>query len=441
MHYKWLILLLLVPVPVLAAPKTEDFERFAGRLVVDVTFSGNNVTKNYVIRRELHTQVGDTLSVRVVGRDIERLKNLGIFADVQVIPTEYSNGVGLDYRVREMPWIFPYVAFRYTEENGWSVGPAASSVNLFGRGMSLSGRVLVGGATTFELEYLWPWITGDHVSFQLRAAGLFRDQVILQFEENSYEITPWVGTWFGKHGRLAGSVGWFQMNSDSSGRTLSPDNQDNFMRVAGRLGYDNRDSWLNPHRGWWHELQLMKAGGRLPGDGDFWAVDLDLQRYQPITPRNTLVLGWLTSLQTGQVNVDVPSYLQYFMGGANSIRGYEFDELGRDLFGKNQMIVTVEYQYLVTDIRPIPIWKWAIAAGLEVAVFSDTGIAWEKDPSLGEDDSFSWDRFKTGVGVGLRLLVPSVDVVRVDMAVGEDGNLIFHFAVWPKLYAQRLRVR
>lgn len=180
---------------------------------------------------------------------------------------------------------------------------------------------------------------------------------------------------------------------------------------------------------------------RSRGSGDFWSLDVDLQRYQPLTNRQTLVVGWLTTLQSGQVGIDVPSYLQYFMGGANSIRGYEFDELGRELFGKNQMILTLEYQYLVTDIRPFPVWKWAFPLGLEIAGFTDTGIAWDTDPGLELDDSFSWDRAKTGVGIGLRFLVPSVDVIRVDLAIGEDGKVRFHFAVWPKLYAQRYRVR
>jgi outer membrane protein insertion porin family len=440
MPRKWVFWFLLVSIPVLASAGTEDLLPFVGELVVGVTVSGNNVTKEYVIRREIHTQVGDTLSLASVAGDVERLKNLGILAEISVVCTGYSNGVGLEYRVREMPWIVPYPAFSYTEENGWSLGAGAVSVNLVGRDIQLNGRVLVGGATTYGLSFQWPWITGNHLGVELQASKLERDQVVLEFEETSYEVTPWVGTFLGAHGRLAGSVGWFQMNSDSAGRTLSPDNTDNLLRVGIRLGWDDRDSWLNPHRGWWNEIQVMNTGG-LAGDGDFWTLDLDLQRYQPLSGRQTLVAGWLTTLQSGQVGVDVPPYLQYFMGGANSIRGYEFDELGRELFGKNQMIVTVEYQYLVMDIRSIPIWRWAFAAGLEVAAFTDTGIAWDTDPALGINDEFSWDRFKTGVGIGLRFLVPSVNVVRADLAVGEEGEVSFHFAVWPKLYAQRFRVR
>ena len=173
----------------------------------------------------------------------------------------------------------------------------------------------------------------------------------------------------------------------------------------------------------------------LGGDGDFWTWDFDIERYQPTWRNQTLAMGLLTTLQTGVVGVDVPSYLQYFMGGANSIRGYEYEELGSVLFGKNQLILTLEYQFTVLPIRALPIWNWAIPAGLEIAIFSDTGTAWSSD------DEFTRDRFKTGIGAGLSILIPAVDVARVDIAVGEDGKVVFHFGIWPKMVAQRFRVR
>jgi outer membrane protein insertion porin family len=404
-------------------------------MVVDITITGNNVTKEFVITREIRTQVGEPLDLELLEKDVVRLENLGIFASVEVIPTEYATGVALEFSLREMPSIFPYVAFRYTEENGWSVGPAASSVNLLGRDIYLTGRLLFGGVSTFEVELKYPWITGNHLSVDFRAAHLVRDQVVLEFEEDSYEVTPWVGTYIGEHGRLKGGVSWFQMNSDSAGRTLSPDNEDNLHRLGASVGFDRRDSYRSPHSGWWHQVEVIKTGGRLGGDGDFWTANLDFERFQPVTAGQTLMAGILTSLQTGTVGVDVPSYLQYFMGGANSIRGYEFDVLGKELFGKNQLILTIEYQFRLLRIRPIPVWKWAFAAGLEFALFSDTGIAWS------EDTDFSWNRAKTGIGLGLRFLIPAADVVRIDFAVGEDGKVRFHFAVWPKVVAQRFRVR
>jgi outer membrane protein insertion porin family len=408
---------------------------YADSTVVEITLSGNNVTREYVILREIRTLPGEPLDLSVLDRDVRRLENLGIFAHIDVNPTEYESGVGIEFDLVEMPWILPYVAFRYNEENGWSVGPAASSVNLLGRDIYLSGRLLFGGVTVFEADLRWPWITGNHVSFDLRAAHLVRDQVLLEFEETSNEVSPWVGTFLGDSGRLRGTFTWFQMQSNQPGRTLSADNTDDLFRLGGSIGLDTRDSWRNPHSGWWHEFQILKTGGWLGGEGDFWTFDLDLQRFQPLTRAQTLEVGWLTTYQSGTVGVDVPQYLQYFMGGANTVRGYAFEELGRELYGKNQMIVTLEYQYLILPIRAIPVWKWAFAAGCELAAFTDSGIAWS------EKTDFNWGRVKTGFGLGLRLLIPGTDVVRVDVAVGEDGGVHFHFGVWSKLIAQRLRIR
>jgi outer membrane protein insertion porin family len=437
MRFKPLKMLFLLLLPSTAAAQLDEaaLEPHENATVVDITISGHSVTKDYVIWREIHTKVGEPFQLELLRKDVSRLDNLGIFASVKVVPVEYAIGVGLDFHFREVPWIIPYVALRYNEENGWSGGPAVSSVNLLGRDMYLSGRLLVGGVNTFEVDFSWPWITGNHVSFDFLGAHLVRDNVILDFEESSYEITPWVGTFIGEHGRARVGVSWFRMHSDSAGITLSDDNVDNLHRVGAAMGYDNRDSWRNPHRGWWHEVQVFKTGGRLGGDGDFWTWDFDLERYQPTWRDQTLVMGLLTTLQTGVVGVDVPSYLQYFMGGANSIRGYEYEELGSVLFGKNQLILTLEYQFTVLPIRALPIWKWAIPAGLQVAIFSDTGTAWSSD------DEFTRDRIKTGIGAGLRILIPAVDVARVDIAVGEDGKVVFHFGIWPKMVAQRFRVR
>jgi outer membrane protein insertion porin family len=409
-----------------------EFENFT---VKEITLAGNRVTRDYVILREIRTGVGGPLNLDVLADDVRHLENLGIFASVDVKPTEYPDGVGIEFTFVEMPWIIPYIGFQYNEENGFSLGPAASSVNLLGRDIYTAGSFFFGGVTTFGLDLRWPWIAGNHISLNVRAAHLNREQVILQFDEKSNEISPWIGTFLGDYGRLGVAFTWFQMRSDSVGRTLSPGNKDNLFRVGAMIGFDRRDSWRNPHEGWWFEYNVVKTGGWMGGDGNFWTSDFDLRRYQPIGQAHTLVIGWLTTLQTGTVGVDVPTYLQYFMGGANSIRGYNFEQLGRTLYGKNQLIVTLEYQYLILPIRAIPVWRWAFAAGCELTAFTDSGIAWS------DNANFNSDRFRTGFGLGLRLLIPGADVIRLDVALGNDGNVQYHFGVWPKLVAQRLRIR
>jgi outer membrane protein assembly factor BamA len=127
--------------------------------------------------------------------------------------------------------------------------------------------------------------------------------------------------------------------------------------------------------------------------------------------------------------------LQYFLGGSNSIRGYNLEELGKQLFGKNQFLYTLEYRYVLLPLKPYKIFKWSIGAGLELAGFGDAGVAW----SRGQD--FSLDRTRFGFGGGLRILLPGVNMVRLDVGVSQYGDVVFNFGMNTIFEARRQRVR
>lgn len=416
-----------------AQESAPNFADFQGMKVSRVFWTGNRVTRDRVIARELETRQGRRFDAGVLRDDVVRLENLGIFAKVETLLTIVEDEVEVEFLLVEMPSYIPYLAFRYTEENGWSLGPALSSVNLFGRAMSVSGRALFGGTTTFLLDVTDPWITGNHVSLQGRVAYLTRQDEVRGFEETSWEVMPWVGTYLGEHGRLQAAVGWFQMNSDKDGITLSANNRDDLFRWGLRLGYDRRDSWRVPHRGWQNELELVRTGGVLGGDGDFWTFTADIRRYQPVG-RQTLALGLLTSLQSGEVGIDIPTYMEYTMGGANSIRGYDFKALGQQLHGKSQLIGTAEYQYTLVPVRPLRLIRWSFSVGLQLAAFADVGTAWERREQLTKH------RFRAGYGLGLRFIVPNTEMVRLDVGFSE-ASILFHLGTWSKFTAQRLRLR
>jgi outer membrane protein assembly factor BamA len=308
-------------------------------------------------------------------------------------------------------------------------------LNLLGRDIKLSGGFLFGGVTTFSADMSYPWISGNHRSVDLSFAHLNRQDDLNGFKEKSDEFSPWVGTYIGSAGRARLGFSWFQMRSDVDGKTLDPGNKDDFFRIGGALGVDTRDSWRNPHRGWWSTVEVIRTGLFGGSSGEYWAGHLDIRRFLPTIQSQTLMLGGLVSLQSGTPGVDFPEYLYYRMGGANSIRGYNIDELGRTLFGKNQMIYTLEYQFRVRPIQEYRILNWSVSLGLQLAFFLDSGVAWNAEHEL------AWNRIKTGGGVGFRLLVPGADMVRFDVGIGDTGELRFHLASGNKLEVQRDRLR
>jgi len=420
-----------------AAPAPHPLAAWQGRSVRSIELSGNKVTKESVIRREIQTPVGAVFDLDTLREDVIRLENLSIFAEVRVeAEPDGDDGVRLAFVLKESPSWLPLLAFQYTEENGFSVGPGLSALNLAGRGIRLSGKAYFGGTTQYWANLVHPWLYGEnHNSLSFTGAHRERPDELRGFHETSDEATVLVGRWLGDHGRASLNFSYFGMTSDVDGITLSPDGSDELLRLGFTLGWDTRDAWRLPREGWQSELEVWHTGGFLGGDGDFWTATLDVRRFVPTAKRQRLMLSGLASLQSGTLGTDLPVYLDYRMGGANSIRGYEVSDLGTRLSGKNQLIGTAEYSFMLAPVRRRDLSFLSFGIGLELAFFADAGIAWSDAGEL------ALNRARGGLGVGLRLLIPGSEMVRLDVGWSPEGGFQFHLGGWSKPAAQRFRLR
>jgi len=425
------LLLLLLPALGAAQSGPIDLTPFEGRQVTAIRIEGNEVTREHVIRRELATRAGGSFHSAVLEADLQRLENLGIFAETKVGAEADGEGVRLTLTFREAPALLLLPSFLYTEENGFSWGVALSAPNLTGRSISLSARAYFGGTGQRWAKLSHPWIKGNHVSIDFYGGERERFDTMNDFNEDNFEFTPGIGTWVGRTGRLRGFVSLFEVQSDVDGKTLDPDNEDRFFRIGLSAGYDTRDSWRDPRTGWKNEVEMIRSGG----SGSFWTMNLDLRRYLPTLNRQHLMLSNLLTLQSGIVGEDVPGYLTYYLGGANTIRGYALEDLGPSLNGKNQLLTTAEYNFKLVELARRDFFKWSFSLGLELAVFADAGIAWS------ESHDFGWKRYRAGLGAGLRLLVPGSEQVRLDFGWSPEGGFLFHFGSGTKPAAQRQRLR
>jgi outer membrane protein assembly factor BamA len=407
-----------------------------GQVVGVVEIVGRKVTREGVVIREIHTTAGQPLVAATVMGDVRRLQNRQIFSEVGVvIESRDDQRVRVRFVLKEMNAWLPTVATQYTEENGFSIGPGISALNLTGRNIRLTGSALFGGTTQFWSNFDWPWITGHHIGVRGRAALLDRTDTLNEFEEKSRELTLRPSRFLGKHGRLGAGLQLLTVASDRDGKTLSPTNEDLLVTLEASFGWDTRDSWNNPRRGWRNQVVISKTGGALGGDGDFWRLIVDLRRWQPTSAKQRLMLSGLMSLQSGEVGVDTPEYLQYRLGGANTIRGYDVERLGRVLYGLNQLLGTAEYSFRLVPMRRFDLWKLSFRLGLEVALFGDVGVAWTESRDLNSK------RARAGGGAGLRLLVPGLEMARMDFGWSPEGGFRVHFAGGTKPERQRGRLR
>ena len=337
---------------------------------------------------------------------------------------EVDGGVRVEVTVVETLRALPAVSVAVTDENGASAGPALKVLSIArppardvgDRAIRRRNARRVRGSLAAALQRA--------VVAQREAVVRDRFNKLDDFDETSLDLDARIGLRASESWKNGAIVQVYRVASDLDGITLSPDNHDTFTSLGAVTEYDTRDSWKEPSRGWWNSVDALWR----MGTGDYATLNVDLRRYQPVATRQSIVATSLLTVQSGTRGVDVPSYADYALGGENTVRGWDFAARR----GKNQFISTVEYRVTAVPTRSFRVFGINLYGGLAVAVFSDFGTAWD------EPDGFS-DGFIGGGGIGLRLFVPYVNMIRLDLSVGNGvhGQL----GVNEKAVAQRNRVR
>ena len=167
-------------------------------IVSNIVFKGNVVTRDYIIQRELQHPEGVPLDSTIAQDDRNRLLNLGIFADVywRIIPLE-DLSVILEYQVVESKRIVGGPAPAYEEKTGWSLTGGLIWKNFRGRNETLLGGASIGGRKTYGLNYLNPWISGDHVSLGIEVGRNIEEHPFLPYEVRTNSFEANMGRFFG----------------------------------------------------------------------------------------------------------------------------------------------------------------------------------------------------------------------------------------------------
>lgn len=392
----------LVPSAAAAGP-TDPLE---GRTVSEVRVTGLRSLSPEVVLRHLATRAGEPFHRATLATDRRRLDELRLFSAVSIAPRLDAGGVVLDVTVTETLRLLPTITLGVSDENGASVGAGLRGINLLGRGEQSGLSASFGGATAadawIETTTITPgtWAVASSVSYSTRRNSLYH------FDERSTSVDVRAARNI-RHGlRLGGLVSLLALDAGASGAALSPDGKDVIPTLGAFVTIDTLDSSTNPRHGTWAEVEV----DGLTGSARSWTFVLDGRRFQRLSERHGLAVFSLASFQTGEVGVGLPEYEQFALGGANTVRGWS---LGSRI-GKNQFIGTGEYTFVVRPVTPFAVFGLNLYAGLQLAAFADAGFTWnhrgDKPPAI------------DGYGVGLRVLVPFVDLIRFDVAWGEPGQ-------------------
>jgi len=399
--------------------------------VQQIAFSGLRRTNEAFLRKRLVSRIGESFDARKAREDRERLDRLGIFSAIEVQPVYREDEVILEINVAEVMPYLPYPSLNYTDENGLSFGAGVKFLNLLGRGISGSASARFGGLKDFEALLESPWNPNPSLWYELAYHYRDRPNELVRFHENVHEGDLRAGYQIHPDFRAGVLFDYMFMKSETPGVTFASDNSDWIPGLGVLAEYDTRDLASNPRRGWQNGIDVTQHGGFLGGNSNFVRMNFDLRRYQPVAGRQTLVISSYSSLQTGTVGEEIPLYREFYVGGTNSVRGWD---LGARR-GKNQMINTVEYRYEILAPRAFRVFGIALYSGIHVAAFGDLGTAWDRS------DEFSGN-FIGGGGLGVRVLFPFIQMFRFDFGFAQHGmRPAPHLGIREKAYYQRLRVR
>ena len=364
-----------------------------------ITISGNTVTRDKVIRRELKVIEGEYFSGINLKKSSANLNRLGFFEDVQLETKKGSSDdlMRLNVKVKEKGTRTFSVGAGYSSAYSAFVTFKIADENFLGYGQKLSANARVGMKNTeFDIRFFEPWLFDTRVSF---GADLYTwDQEYSDYSRAALgtafnfgypldiidEYTRVSARYDFDNSRIYDVAATEGPMFDMKGRNVT-------SSVTLLVKRDSRDKLWNTTKGSINELSFQYAG--IGGD----------ERFNKYRGRTAwfFPLFWdtvfLVQGRAGYIkdNGKLSVFQKFFLGGINTVRGYDYntispqDASGYYVGGTKMLNFNAEYRF--------PLLKEQGVVGL---VFFDAGNAF--------DDSAFWNpsSLKKSAGAGVRWYSP-----------------------------------
>lgn len=415
-----------------------------------VEITGNDKTKDKVIRRELYTIPGDYFNRAMLFRSLQQLANLQFFNAEKLytegVDYQISNDstVNIVYQVEEKSSDYLNASVGYSGSFGFSgaVGVTLTNFSIaepfsLGGGQILSFNWQFGVGNiyrTFSIGFTEPWLYDTPT---LVGVDLFdtRQQYIYDLRQSGGSVRvgrrlKWPDNYFYVQGLLR-----YQSNNVIEGRNFYREGKSTQYTLGATISRKNIDNPIFPSIGSNLSLDAEISGGPfLPGDVDYYKIGFKAEWYKRLFNSNRIALytsadiGYLEELIKG---TPINPFEYYFMGGNGLViatvplRGYDDRSIGPKNFngdvlgGRVMTKYTTELRFAVA-LEPIPLYLLA---------FAEAGNVFE---TLEQGDLFNLRR---SVGFGARLLINPIGLIGFDLGYGfdkkavdgKDPSWIFHF--------------
>jgi outer membrane protein insertion porin family len=368
-----------------------------------ITITGNTVTRDNVIRRELEVYEGEYFSGRGMRKSTENLNRLGYFEDAEFQTKKGSTGelMDLSLNVKEKPTGSFTLGAGYSGSEGATGMASVSQNNLFGTGRSLTADVRFSGISQyFDIRYSDPRLWDTKFS-----GGI--DLYKWEYQYDTYTRDSYGGNLrfgvplgFDEYTRGSAVYGY----DDTLIKDIAATAPFEIQEMAGwsvtssitfAVTRDSKNRPWNTSSGSFNVLSFQYAGGILGGDVYFNRYEATSQWFIPFWWDSSFMVEGRWGYMQEREGRTIPSYQLYRIGGISTVRGYDQDSIsptapnGDTIGGPKMMIYNFEYRF--------PLLK---EQGVMGVVFFDMGNVFT------QSENYSFTNIPRSAGAGFRWYSP-----------------------------------
>lgn len=307
-----------------------------------ISFRGNTVTQDEVLRREMRQMEGGWASTAQIERSKVRLERLGFFKEVNVETPSVpgvEDQIDVNYSVEEQPSGSISATLGFAQDTGLLLGLNYQEKNVFGTGNSVNlGANHNRFQTSYSFSFFDPYYTVDGVSRGYSVffrSSDFDERNIARFSTDSYGGSVNFGYPISEVSRINFGIGYENTSikegvfpaQEISQFLAKEGNEFDLFNLTASYSMFALNRGLLPTRG---RSQSLSFEMTVPGSElEFYRFTYEGQIFFPLTRHLTLRLK--ADLGYGDAYGDTdtfPFYKHYFAGGFGSVRGYERSSLG-----------------------------------------------------------------------------------------------------------------
>jgi outer membrane protein insertion porin family len=354
--------------------------------VRQINISGNEKTKDNVVRREIRVDEQDVINTPALKRSFQRLNNLNFFETVEILPAQVAvDKVDLNVRVKEKP------TGQFSVGGGFSTLDRLVAIaditegNLGGNGWMGRVRGQLGQQRTIGLiTFRNPYVNDSLTSMQLDVYRTATNYITWFETKTGASVT--LGRYLSEY--TSGSISLFaeELNFKNPAVGICPDR---FPLVCSQLGNqsttgfrtslarDTRDFFMDPRSGWRASVGFDLGTPYLGGSNNFYKYYIDVIKYTPLPFDTRFSVRARYGAAVGIDDSPIPLTERYFVGGINTMRGFVFGRAGPVTSSKSLLGATKQLIFNNDFIFTI-----SADAKLNGVIFFDYGKGFDDDEPL-----------------------------------------------------------